>query len=117
MEQLFVYGTLKDPLVQKKVIGKAVQGILDILEGFAISRIKLGNVVYPILIRKNGSEAKGLVISVTPKELKLIDDYETNAYERQKAVLKSGKAAWAYVEPVSFPQFQVNLFFLCRFLN
>jgi gamma-glutamylcyclotransferase (GGCT)/AIG2-like uncharacterized protein YtfP len=99
MEQLFVYGTLKDPYIQKKVFGKVVPGVSDSLEGYAFSEIKIVDETYPILVKKTGSVIEGLVISVTQEELKLIDAYETKAYQRKKVVLKSGRGAWVYLKP------------------
>lgn len=101
MERLFAYGTLKNPLVQKKAIGRVVQGTPDILEGFILSKIKIERKNYPVIIRKNDSKVKGLILSVTVEEVKQIDDYETKAYERQKIILKSGSEAWVYLKPGS----------------
>jgi gamma-glutamylcyclotransferase (GGCT)/AIG2-like uncharacterized protein YtfP len=95
-ELLFVYGTLKKPDVQKEVFGRVAPGTPDILEGYKKSRIKINNKIYPVVIQSSNSFVKGLVISVTPAELKLIDEYETDAYKRKKVFLKSGKVAWVY---------------------
>ena len=97
-ERLFVYGTLKDPRVQERVIGRKFRGVNDILEGYAVSKIKLGLREYPVLIKKAGSEVEGLVLSITADDLKLTDCYETPAYERRKVLLKSRKGAWVYVK-------------------
>lgn len=94
-EQLFVYGTLKNPKVQRRVFGRVEKGIPDILKGYKRSKVMINNKIYPIIIPSNGS-IRGLIISVTTKELKLIDKYETNAYKKKKIVLKSGKVAWVY---------------------
>jgi gamma-glutamylcyclotransferase (GGCT)/AIG2-like uncharacterized protein YtfP len=98
MEYLFVYGTLMDPPVQRKVFGRTVSGQPDMLTGYENDQIDLGSGVYPIIRRKAGSSVAGLIITVTPAELKSIDDYEGSAYRRVKVELTSGRRAWVYQE-------------------
>ncbi|MBI2543157.1 MAG: gamma-glutamylcyclotransferase [Candidatus Aenigmarchaeota archaeon] len=93
---LFVYGTLKSPKIQKSVFGRITKGRPDVLEGYKKSKIMIDKKRYPILIPNKRSLVKGLVISVTPDELKTIDKYETDSYKRTQIVLKSGKIAWVY---------------------
>lgn len=57
-----------------------------------MSKIEINNKTYPI-IEHGPSSVEGLAVSVTQKELKIIDEYETKAYKRKKVVLKSGKTA------------------------
>lgn len=97
-EQLFVYGTLKKPDTQKEVIGRIAKGLPDTLEGYKKSKIKIDDVLYPIIVPDLNSSIEGLVLSITEEELKTIDEYETDAYKRKKVILKSGKSAWAYVK-------------------
>ena len=96
MEQLFVYGTLKDPRIQEKVIGRTIKGSHDILEGYKISKINIKGKLYPIIVPQITSSIPGLIISVTDNELRSIDKYETNIYTRKKILLKSGRTAWVY---------------------
>jgi gamma-glutamylcyclotransferase (GGCT)/AIG2-like uncharacterized protein YtfP len=98
MEHLFVYGTLMEPLVQRKVLGQTVSGQPDTLAGYEKNQLDLGGGVYPIIRRKAGGSVAGLVITVTPAELKLIDVYEGDAYQREKVELASGRRAWVYQE-------------------
>ncbi len=97
MEKLFVYGTLKRPEVQKAVFGKITKSSPDILSNFTRSKIKIDN-IYPVITPKKDKFVRGLVFPVNSKELKMIDEYETNTYRRQKFVLKSGIKAWVYVK-------------------
>ena len=94
--QLFVYGTLTDPEIRKKVIGKTVDGVRDELEGYRKSTIIIHDHSYPDIIKVPSDSVEGLVIPVTPDELELIDNYETDWYNRIEVVLKSGKHAWVY---------------------
>lgn len=98
MEHLFVYGTLREGPVQKMVIGRTVSGQPDRLAGYKKDQIELATGIYAIIRRKAGGSVAGLVISVTPAELKLIDDYEGSAYRRVKVELVSGQRAWVYQE-------------------
>jgi len=98
MEKLFVYGTLKNPEIQKYVFGRIADMKPANLEGYKKSIIKISRNSYPIIIPYKKSSVKGFVISVSKKEIKLIDTYETNAYRRKKVMLKDGILAWVYMK-------------------
>ncbi len=87
---------MKNPRIQKKVFGRIDKDVPDTLEGYKKSKIVITGKTYPIIVPDETSSTKGLVISVTPEELELIDEYETDAYRRNKVVLKSGKTVWVY---------------------
>lgn len=96
MENLFVYGTLKDPEVQERVFGRKTNGSSDILQGYKKSEVIINGKTYPAIVPNAKTITDGLVITVTPQELKLIDEYETAAYKRIAVRLKSGVSAWVY---------------------
>ena len=98
-ERLFVYGTLKDPLVQQAVFGRVVEGKPDTLAGFTKSPIRLGTNTYPIIQPDLLSRVDGMLIEVTERELALIDRYEGDDYARKQITLESGVRAWAYCAP------------------
>lgn len=95
-EQLFVYGTLMDPIVQFAVFGRATEGRPDKLPGFRKSSLRLGGRVYPIVKPSGGRSVEGQVITVSPAELSRIDHYEGEAYRRTRVTLASGRRAWVY---------------------
>ncbi len=95
---LFVYGTLKDPKNQMKVIGRKVPGTHAILRGYMVIDSNTFHGKYPVVIEDSESYVTGLVIEVTPEELDLIDTYETDAYRREKLPLQSGQNAWVYLK-------------------
>lgn len=97
-ENLFVYGTLKDANTQQKIFGRSVSGVSDMLLDYKKSEVMIDNEIYPTIVTSYGDFVKGLLILVTDKELKIIDDYETSAYKRIKVILKSGIAAWVYAK-------------------
>jgi gamma-glutamylcyclotransferase (GGCT)/AIG2-like uncharacterized protein YtfP len=96
VEQLFVYGTLQDPAVQRAVFGRVVEGKPDSLGGYTKSHITLDGTVYPIIRPDLQVSVEGLLIEVTPYELTLIDRYEGDEYQRVPVTLNSGQAAWVY---------------------
>jgi gamma-glutamylcyclotransferase (GGCT)/AIG2-like uncharacterized protein YtfP len=98
MEKLFVYGTLKDHHIQQAVFGRVAGGKPARLKGYKKIRLQLGHNTYPIAIPDAKETIEGVVISVTPAELKSIDHYETGAYRREKITLESGQEAWVYQE-------------------
>lgn len=97
MQNLFTYGTIKDPEVQKKVIGRVAESRNDSLEGYSKSSIVLKGITYSILV-KGTEEIKGVVLQLTEDELKKFDVFETAAYRRIMEQLKSGVRAWVYVK-------------------
>lgn len=97
MQNLFVYGTIKDPEVQKRVIGRVAESQNDSLEGYSKSSIVLKGITYSILV-KGTEEIEGVVLQVTEDELKKFDVFETTAYRRIMEKLKSGLNAWVYVK-------------------
>jgi gamma-glutamylcyclotransferase (GGCT)/AIG2-like uncharacterized protein YtfP len=95
-EQLFVYGTLKDPAVQQAVFGRVVEGRPESLEGYSTKPITIGGTVYLNLWPDPDGSVEGLVIEVAPQELALIDRYEGDDYQRIQVTLTSRKVAWVY---------------------
>ena len=93
---LFVYGTLLETEVQLAILGRMVEGTPDRLAGYKKVSIWLEGQIYPIIKPAAGSAVAGLVIAVTPAELKLIDDYEGEAYRRTRVTLVSGRQVWVY---------------------
>jgi gamma-glutamylcyclotransferase (GGCT)/AIG2-like uncharacterized protein YtfP len=96
MEKLFVYGTLMDPIVQERIIGRVIGGESDVLEDFFKSKLALVEGHYPLVIPKPGSQVHGLVLEVSSLELARMDAYETSAYRRFWVRLQSGTEAWVY---------------------
>ena len=98
LQHLFVYGTLIDPEVQQRIIGRLVEGTPDTLENVSKSEIKLGNNTYPILIEAQGQIVDGHILTVTSAELEQIDKYETDAYRRLRRQTKNGVDVWVYAK-------------------
>lgn len=96
MEYLFVYGTLQDPAVQQRIIGRVVNGAPDVLEGFFKSSMSMTEGIYPVVIPRHGHEVAGRVLEVTIEELLKMDVYETTAYRRVRVPLRSGRETWVY---------------------
>ncbi|WP_299529850.1 gamma-glutamylcyclotransferase family protein [Ulvibacterium sp.] len=99
MEYLFTYGTLQDDEVQFNLFKRELEGDEETLKGFLLLKNKVYG-RYPTISRTNSTMdiVKGTVYKVTPLELKNVDVYEGEGYERRKVVLTSGKTAWAYME-------------------
>ena len=105
---LFSYGTLRQPEVQLGNYGRLLAGEPDILVGYRLVEIGIGD---PEVIRMSGKavhtiavasgdptdRVEGVVFLITDLELAATDSYETSAYRRIEATLGSGRSAWAYV--------------------
>ncbi len=98
MELLFVYGTLQDPDVQRRVIGREIEGAPDVLDDYFKSEIVMSDGTFPIIVPEAGKSVAGKVLDVTPEELARMDIYETTAYRRIRVGLRSGRETWVYAE-------------------
>lgn len=96
VERLFVYGTLRDPVVQQAVFGRIIQGTPDGLEGWRKTEMTFPDGTFPIIVADSSSRVDGLILEVTPDELARGDIYETDAYRRIRVRLASGAEAWVY---------------------
>ncbi len=102
LEKIFVYGTLCDPKIRKKILGRDVLKIADDnLDGFKMSSISDEGFCYPILVKEVNSKEliKGEIFEVTTAEMQILDKYEGDLYVRVEYVLNSGTKAWVYVQP------------------
>lgn len=97
---MFVYGTLRNPEVQKRAFGRSERGIPDALPNYARSSVAIEGRPYAAIRRAQGGIVRGMVLSVNEKELERIDAYETSCYARVRVRLQSGKHAWTYVKHV-----------------
>lgn len=98
MEALFVYGTLQDPVVQKRVIGREIEGTVDMLDDYFKSEIVMSDGTFPMIVPEAGKSVMGKVLDVTPEEIERMDIYETSAYRRIRVTLRSGRETWVYAE-------------------
>ncbi|WP_422082242.1 gamma-glutamylcyclotransferase family protein [Ulvibacterium sp.] len=98
-EYLFTYGTLQDDEIQLNLFKRKLKGDKETLEGFLLFQNKVYG-RYPTVHKTNDSMdmVEGMVYKITSLELKKVDVYEGDGYERHKVVLASGKTAWAYME-------------------
>lgn len=94
LERVFVYKTLMDENVRKKLLKRDVKIKKDKLLDY--TKIDEGNGYYTLSYSK-GSVVKGDILFVTKSELKKLDDWE-DRYNRVEEDLESGDKAWAYVE-------------------
>ncbi len=98
LENLFIYGTLRDDTVQMKVIGKHITGTQDTLLKYEKSTIDINGRTYPIALPNEKSQIDGETIKLTQEELAKVDEYETDAYQRVKIILASNTEAWVYTK-------------------
>lgn len=96
LEALFVYGTLQDADVQRRVFGRTVEGTPDVLDGYRKAQITLDGVVYPIAVADSMGTISGRILDVTAHELIDMDAYEGKEYRRVRVILRSGVETWVY---------------------
>ena len=95
---LFSYGTLRRPEVQRGLFAREIESHDDVLAGFAVGTIRLGDREYLILRPGRPTDrVSGVALAVTEAELLRADAYETSDYVRIGVVLASGRRAQVYV--------------------
>jgi len=97
-QYLFSYGTLQDSEVQKMVFSRMLNGNKDVLEAHTVSDEMVGG-LYPTIQFSSDPNDKvsGYVYIISEEELRLVDAYEGDAYQRKKVALASGTKAWVYL--------------------
>ena len=102
---LFSYGTLRQADVQRSVFGRELAEEPDLLRGFEVRQIQLGDgrggvATYPILRRAAdpSREVAGAALAIRRHDLAPADAYEGRAYRRIEVVLGSGRTAFVYVD-------------------
>ncbi len=94
LEALFVYGTLREPEVLQKLIGRVVIGVPDLLSDFT-RRFDLFP-PYAVAMPDPGNTIDGVVLEITAPELAIFDEYEGGEYIRVRVTLASGREVWVY---------------------
>ncbi|WP_131794570.1 gamma-glutamylcyclotransferase family protein [Fluoribacter gormanii] len=108
IEKLFSYGTLRYEAVQLSNFGRKLEGEVDSLPGFGMSKVKIkdssviatsGEEEHPIITYtgRSADNVAGMVFDVSTEELEKADSYEVADYKRVKVKLASGISAWVYV--------------------
>nr|WP_255783907.1 gamma-glutamylcyclotransferase family protein [Lysobacter chinensis] len=109
-ESLFVYGTLQDAQVQRRLFGRTLAGSPDALPGYRLDWLEVrdpaavaasGIVRHPI-IHATGADSDrvpGQCLRLSAAELAHADAYEGDDYRRVQVTLASGARAWVYAAP------------------
>jgi hypothetical protein len=107
-EALFTYGTLQRPQVQLDTFGRLIDGADDVLPGFRVEQVEIGDprvvelsgLAFHPMLRATGDpldKVVGRVLWITEDELDAADEYEVAIYRRARVALASGTDAWAYL--------------------
>lgn len=96
-ELLFIYGSLLDHSVQKKVFGRIDEGVDAVLEKHKRIPIFIEGQKYANVIPDKHLHVDGKIITVTETELKKIDLFEEPEFYRENIVLKNGEKTWVYI--------------------
>ncbi len=87
---MFVYGTLRRPLVRWLVMGDRLDPKPAVLPGYQKEALDI--------TPDADSQVEGLVFKVTPEQLRRLDRYERLGlrYDRLLLELEDGSRAWVY---------------------
>ena len=97
---LFAYGTLRDPAVQRAVLGREPESEADALAGYRLASVAIGGETYRTLCPadEGGEPIEGLALRLRVLELTAADAYEGETdYARVRVRLESGRDAFVYV--------------------
>ncbi|MFZ0889503.1 MAG: gamma-glutamylcyclotransferase family protein [Candidatus Binataceae bacterium] len=96
---LFVYGTLVEPRLRERVIGRPVEGIAARLPGYERRRGR-----YFYVVRREGGQTEGLLLTgLSPRDFEILDRYEEvptlYTRERVEVIGAKGRAigCWIYL--------------------
>lgn len=96
--KLFVYGTLKDPKIRKKLLHQEMPIQEATLHNYDVVKeiIQIEGKLFDTIMEDKGQHVHGLLLTVSELDLAVIDLFETEAYK--KIVVKTTKGvAMAYV--------------------
>lgn len=95
---LFVYGTLKNPVMQKRICGKVFSVNRDTLDGHKVIFYRFADGIYPLIVPSPNDSVQGMILkNIEREDWKKLDGYEGNDYQRVEKILSSGKKAWVYI--------------------
>ena len=99
-DNIFVYGTLQNPVIRSGVIGKEVKTYIGLLKGFKRGEIIQDGIKYPIIRHTGDTEdfIEGVYFKVDDEDLQNMDKYEGEGYIRKRVTLVNGIEAWVYCE-------------------
>lgn len=99
MNALFVYGTLRNPQVCRRLLGRMPASSGAILCGYV--RMGVRGAAYPAMVADASNRVDGLVLTgLSGAELAALDAYEGDEYVRIEVCVETdaGQArVWAYV--------------------
>jgi gamma-glutamylcyclotransferase (GGCT)/AIG2-like uncharacterized protein YtfP len=98
MKNIFAYGTLQVPSVQKELLGRSFNSLgVTTLNDFVVMNdyfVEDGH--YPRLAPMKGGVVYGNVYSMSDKDIAVLDDYETDAYELKQVNASCGTSVYVY---------------------
>lgn len=99
MTNIFVYGTLLDDSLRKRILGKEIKGKADILEDYVLDTHSVLT-SYPIIVRQSKGSVSGKYFDVDMEDIKKLDSYESEFYKKIEVKLKSGVDSLTYTERI-----------------
>jgi gamma-glutamylcyclotransferase (GGCT)/AIG2-like uncharacterized protein YtfP len=102
-QALFFYGTLADPDVLARVLGRAPSAdkiVPGLLEGFC--RLEARSASYPLLVPSSGATVSGLLLRFpSRRDIARLNHFESGEYQAERRTVRldegSDCEAWLYV--------------------
>ena len=113
MAKLFCYGTLQESSVQMELIGRVVNDkVITSIENYIVLRDYVDpedNIAYPRIIERHNGCVYGSILEFTDEELKMLDEYETEMYERVFIRTKCGEEVQVYMPSYKSGTFEFKI--------
>lgn len=98
MKHIFAYGTLQVPSVQEELLGRsfASLGVTTLKDFVVMGDYFVEDGYYPRLVPMKDGVVYGNVYPMSDKDIAVLDEYETDAYELKQARTSCGMNVYVY---------------------
>ena len=98
MKNIFAYGTLQVPSVQKELLGRSFisLGVTTLNDFVVMNDYFVEDGHYPRLVPMKDGVVYGNVYSMSDKDIAVLDEYETDAYELKQVNASCGMSVYVY---------------------
>lgn len=94
--KLFAYGTLQDPIVQVKLLGRILNRRPAAINGWHKTKVFTDEAWYPA-IQHGKEQVWGSILEVDQEDFAALDEYEGSAYKRIQTHTSEGELVSVYI--------------------
>ena len=94
--KLFSYGTLQDPMIQLRLLGRLLNRRPASINGWHKTKVFAEDGWYPA-IKKGKEQIWGSILEIEEKDFTALDEYEGSAYKRIQTRTSEGESVFVYI--------------------